>query len=140
MAKGNESLSWQHKTEQSRIDKMLDIPKHNVNSKPFNMDEINRLFNIITTVRNIRAEKNVGNSKKINIILLICIILMIIIGVGYLFLDIVFSLLIFIVSASSPIVVSKSKLTLIVLPISVVLVLTTKSIELLSEYSLPDKL
>ena len=29
--------------------------------------------------------------KKINIILLICIILMIIIGVGYLFLDIVFS-------------------------------------------------
>lgn len=30
--------------------------------------------------------------KKINIILLICIILMIIIGVGYLFLDIVFSL------------------------------------------------
>lgn len=29
--------------------------------------------------------------KKINIILLVCIILMIIIGIGYLFLDIVFS-------------------------------------------------
>ena len=35
----------------------------------FDMNEINRLFNIITTIRNIRAEKNVGNSKKINIIL-----------------------------------------------------------------------
>ena len=40
MAKGNEPLSWQHKTAQTRIDKMLDVPKHNVNSKPFDMDEI----------------------------------------------------------------------------------------------------
>ena len=40
MAKGNEPLSWQHKTEQARIDKMLDTPKHNVNSEPFDMDEI----------------------------------------------------------------------------------------------------
>ena len=44
-------------------------PVVNNSLNAFNMDEINRLFNIITTVRNIRAEKNVGNSKKINIIL-----------------------------------------------------------------------
>ena len=46
-----------------------DWPVVNDKLATFDMDEINRLFNIITTVRNIRAEKNVGNSKKINIIL-----------------------------------------------------------------------
>lgn len=39
MAKGNEPLSWQHKAEQDRIDKMLDTP-HTQNGKPFDMNEI----------------------------------------------------------------------------------------------------
>ena len=38
-AKGNEPLSWQHKAEQLRIDKIVDTSKHN-NGEPFNMDEI----------------------------------------------------------------------------------------------------
>ena len=38
-AKGNEPLSWQHKSEQLRIDKILDASRHN-NGEPFNMDEI----------------------------------------------------------------------------------------------------
>ena len=38
-AKGNEPLAWQHKTEQNRIDKMLDTPQTQ-NGKPFDMNEI----------------------------------------------------------------------------------------------------
>lgn len=38
-SKGNEPLAWQHKAEQSRIDKIVDTPKQS-NSKPFDMDEI----------------------------------------------------------------------------------------------------
>ena len=44
-------------------------PTVNENLNSCNNDDMNRLFNIITTVRNIRAEKNVGLSKKINIVL-----------------------------------------------------------------------
>ena len=46
-----------------------DWPTVNENLNSCNNDDMNRLFNIITTVRNIRAEKNVGLSKKINIVL-----------------------------------------------------------------------
>ena len=37
--KGNELLAWQHKSEQARIDKILDTPQQ-TNSKPINWDEI----------------------------------------------------------------------------------------------------
>lgn len=41
-AKGNEPLSWQHKSEQARIDRILDTPK--TSGKPFDMDEIFELL------------------------------------------------------------------------------------------------
>ena len=37
-AKGNEPLSWQHKSEQARIDRILDTPMGN--GKAFDLDEI----------------------------------------------------------------------------------------------------
>jgi len=43
MAKGNEPLSWQHKAEQDRIDKMLDTPQTQ-NGKPFDMNDIYELM------------------------------------------------------------------------------------------------
>ncbi|WP_298535712.1 hypothetical protein [uncultured Methanobrevibacter sp.] len=41
-AKGNEPLSWQHKSEQARINRILDTPK--TSGKPFDMDEIFELL------------------------------------------------------------------------------------------------
>jgi valyl-tRNA synthetase len=46
-----------------------DWPTVNENLNSCNNDDMNRLFNIITTVRNSRDEKKVGLSKKINIVL-----------------------------------------------------------------------
>lgn len=37
-AKGNEPLVWQHKSEQNRIDKIVDVPK--TQGKPIDQDEI----------------------------------------------------------------------------------------------------
>ena len=53
---------------------VLEVINENLNG--YNNDEINRLFNIITTVRNIRSEKNVGLSKKINIVLFLIFLLL----------------------------------------------------------------
>jgi hypothetical protein len=36
--KGNEPLAWQHRSEQDRIDRLLDTPK--VEGKPVDLDEI----------------------------------------------------------------------------------------------------
>lgn len=38
-AKGNEPLSWQHKAEQDRIDKIIDAPE-TCGTKPFDINEI----------------------------------------------------------------------------------------------------
>ena len=38
-AKGNEPIAWQHKTEQARIDSILDAPKQ-TKGKPVDIDEI----------------------------------------------------------------------------------------------------
>ena len=38
-AKGNEPLSWQHRSEQSRIDQILDMPQ-TTKSEPIDFDEI----------------------------------------------------------------------------------------------------
>lgn len=38
MRKGNEPLAWQHKTEQARIDKILDA--RHVDAEPVDLDEI----------------------------------------------------------------------------------------------------
>lgn len=37
--KGNEPLSWQHRSEQSRIDQILDMPQ-TTKSEPIDFDEI----------------------------------------------------------------------------------------------------
>ena len=42
-AKGNEPLSWQHKSEQSRIDRIIEQKENNKkqkDAKPIDMDEI----------------------------------------------------------------------------------------------------
>lgn len=36
--KGNEPLAWQHRSEQDRIDRLLDTP--DMECKPFDLDEI----------------------------------------------------------------------------------------------------
>ena len=41
MSKGNEPLSWQHRTEQAKIDSIIEMKKREVaDSKGFDMDEI----------------------------------------------------------------------------------------------------
>lgn len=43
IAKSNEPLSWQHKVEQDRIDRMLDTPQTQ-NGKPFDINDIYELM------------------------------------------------------------------------------------------------
>ena len=40
-SRGNEPLGWQHKSEQARIDNILDTPTH---SNPIDWDEIWKMF------------------------------------------------------------------------------------------------
>lgn len=42
-AKGNEPLSWQHKSEQALIDKILDTPEQK-ESHPFDINEIYKIL------------------------------------------------------------------------------------------------
>ena len=44
LSKGNEPLSWQHRTEQERIDFILDAPKATGKSKPFEFNDLDIIF------------------------------------------------------------------------------------------------
>ena len=43
-AKGNEPLSWQHKNEQARIDRLIEMEKQPSGGKPIDIDEIWKLL------------------------------------------------------------------------------------------------
>ena len=46
LGKGNEPLSWQHKTEQDRIDRIIEIKEKSKNEKShsFDIDDLDKIF------------------------------------------------------------------------------------------------
>lgn len=60
--KGNEPLSWQHKSEQAMIDRMLDTPKTSGAGKPFDMDEVFDLLEMDFSVKEYQKKVEKGTN------------------------------------------------------------------------------